>query len=93
MLFCEARARARRGEGGKYIPFDEQSLDQWDIRKIEEAEAVLRQASKMGVLGPFQLEAAIQSAMFFGAYRVTTIGMRYLICMRGCCPIVRRLER
>ncbi len=65
MLFCEARARARRGEGGKYIPFDEQSLDQWDIRKIEEAEAVLRQASKMGVLGPFQLEAAIQSAHVF----------------------------
>ena len=62
MLFCDARSSARRDDFDRYIPFDEQSLDKWDVRKIEEAEMLLRQASKMGEVGPFQLEAAIQSA-------------------------------
>jgi RNA polymerase sigma-70 factor, ECF subfamily len=65
MLFCDARASARRGECGKYIPFDEQSIEKWDHRKIEEAESLLRQASQMNQVGPFQLEAAIQSAHTF----------------------------
>jgi RNA polymerase sigma-70 factor, ECF subfamily len=62
MLFCDARSSARRDDFDRYITFDEQSLDKWDVRKIEEAEILLRQASKMGEVGPFQLEAAIQSA-------------------------------
>ncbi len=62
MLFCDARASARRDDFDRYIPFDEQSLDKWDLKKIEEAEKLLQQASKMGEVGPFQLEAAIQSA-------------------------------
>jgi RNA polymerase sigma-70 factor (ECF subfamily) len=65
MLFCDARAAARRDDFDRYIPFEKQSLDQWDVRKIEEAETLLRQASKMGEVGPFQLEAAIQSAHTF----------------------------
>ncbi len=65
MLFCDARASARRGDGGEYIPFDEQSLDKWNMTKIKEAESLLRQASRMNRVGPFQLEAAIQSAHTF----------------------------
>jgi RNA polymerase sigma-70 factor, ECF subfamily len=65
MLFCDARATSRRGDCGKYIPFDEQSLEKWDMVKIEEAEKLLREASQMNQIGPFQLEAAIQSAHTF----------------------------
>lgn len=35
------------------------------MRKIEEAEMLLRRASQMNQVGPFQLEAAIQSAHTF----------------------------
>ncbi len=65
MLFCDARAASRRGDCGEYVPFEEQSIDKWDLRKIEEAEVLLRQASQMSQVGPFQLEAAIQSAHTF----------------------------
>jgi RNA polymerase sigma-70 factor (ECF subfamily) len=65
MLFCEARATTRRDEYGKYIPFDEQPTEKWDALKIEEAESLLRKASERNEIGPFQLEAAIQSAHTF----------------------------
>jgi RNA polymerase sigma-70 factor (ECF subfamily) len=65
MLFCDARSSARRSDCGRYIPFDEQAIEKWDRRKIEEGEALLRQASKMSEIGPYQLEAAIQSAHSF----------------------------
>lgn len=65
MLFCDARALTRRGDCGRYIPFDEQSIENWDLHKIEEAELLLQQASQTNQIGPFQLEAAIQSAHTF----------------------------
>ncbi len=65
MLFCDARHAARRDEHGRYVPFEEQLLDKWDMHKIHEAEAYLREASQLNVPGPFQLEAAIQSAHTF----------------------------
>ena len=34
----------------------------WDARLIEEAEALLRRASRIGQIGRYQLEAAVQSA-------------------------------
>ncbi len=65
MLFCDARSTARRDEFNRYVPFEEQLTIKWDRRKIDEAEMLLEQASKMGEVGPFQLEAAIQSAHTF----------------------------
>lgn len=65
LLFCDARSNARRGDRGEYIPFEEQSLDQWDRKKIQESEDCLLQASRGKRIGPFQLEAAIQSAHTF----------------------------
>ena len=62
MLYAEARRRARRNEAGEFVPLDEQNVSLWDARQIEEAEAALRRASGMGVIGRYQLEAAIQSA-------------------------------
>ena len=62
MLYAEARRGARRGAAGDYVPLSEQDPAQWDGRLIEEAEALLHRASRLGGVGRFQLEAAIQSA-------------------------------
>ncbi|MGJ3231939.1 MAG: RNA polymerase sigma factor [Oceanicaulis sp.] len=58
---CEARASARRGEGGAFIPLAEQDPALWDPALIEQAEAALRQALALAPPGRFALEAAIQS--------------------------------
>ncbi len=62
MLHAEARRPARRTGTGEFVPFAEQDVAQWDSRLIAAAEALLRQASELGDIGRYQLEAAIQSA-------------------------------
>ena len=62
MLHAEARHAARRDVAGGYVPLVEQDTTQWDAGMIEEAEALLLRASAMGVIGRYQLEAAVQSA-------------------------------
>jgi RNA polymerase sigma-70 factor (ECF subfamily) len=62
MLHAEARRNARRGPQGEYVPLTDQDPSLWDTPMIEEAEALLLRASAMGVIGRYQLEAAVQSA-------------------------------
>ncbi len=62
MLHAEARRRARRSEGGEYIPLGEQDPARWDLRMIDEAETLLLRARAFGAVGRYQLEAAVQSA-------------------------------
>ena len=62
MLHAEARRAARRDAGGDFVPLGEQDTALWDAAQMDEAEALLRRAGAMGVLGRFQLEAAVQSA-------------------------------
>jgi len=62
MLFAEARRAARRTAEGDYVPLAEQDLSLWDDALIDEAEALLRRAASIGVIGRYQLEAAVQSA-------------------------------
>ena len=62
MLHAEARRKARRNAQGDYVPLAEQDTSAWDIETIAEAEALLLRASRFGVRGRFQLEAALQSA-------------------------------
>ena len=59
MLFAEARRAARRGPGGDYVPLGDQDTALWDARLIEDAEAILLRASRMGAIGRYQLEGAI----------------------------------
>ncbi len=61
MLHCEARRAARRDPDGRYVPLSEQDSRQWSMPLIEEAERHLGEASSRGLVGRFQLEAAIQS--------------------------------
>jgi RNA polymerase sigma-70 factor (ECF subfamily) len=62
MLHAEARRHARRNADGDYVPLAEQNPAQWDVRMIDEAEALLKHASTLGNVGRYQLEAALQSA-------------------------------
>ncbi len=67
MLYAEARRRARRRADGEFVPFSQQDCSLWDSTMINEADAALRQASGIRLIGRFQLEAAIQSAHIEGA--------------------------
>src|SRR5262249_14880856 len=62
MLHAEARRGARRDANGDYVPLAEQDLHRWDDDLIDEAEALLLRASRVGTIGRYQLEAAVQSA-------------------------------
>jgi RNA polymerase sigma-70 factor (ECF subfamily) len=61
-LHADARRSARRDAEGEFVPLDRQDPARWDAALIEEAEALLLRASRMGAAGRFQLEAAVQSA-------------------------------
>jgi predicted RNA polymerase sigma factor len=62
MLHAEARRRARRNALREYVPLAEQDPALWDWQTIEEAERLLLRASTLGMIGRYQLEAALQSA-------------------------------
>ena len=62
MLHAEARRTARRDAAGNYVPLAAQDVARWDQPMIAEAEALLLQAKRLGVIGRYQLEAAVQSA-------------------------------
>jgi RNA polymerase sigma-70 factor (ECF subfamily) len=62
MHFCEARTVARFGPQGDFIPLPDQNTALWNREEINFAEQCLREAARIGSAGPFQLEAAIQSA-------------------------------
>jgi RNA polymerase sigma-70 factor (ECF subfamily) len=61
MLHAEARRGARRDPEGRYVPLEAQDPALWNLELISEAEGLIRQASAIGRIGRFQLEAAIQS--------------------------------
>jgi RNA polymerase sigma-70 factor (ECF subfamily) len=44
------------------VPLADQDTALWDRELIDEAEALLLRASRMGTVGRYQLEAAVQSA-------------------------------
>ena len=62
MLHAEARRHARRNADGEYVPLASQDSALWNWPLIDEAEALLRQASSLHSIGRYQLESALQSA-------------------------------
>jgi RNA polymerase sigma-70 factor (ECF subfamily) len=62
LLHAEARRGARRSPAGAFVPLADQNPALWNAQQIADAEALLRRASALGVIGRFQLEAALQSA-------------------------------
>jgi RNA polymerase sigma factor (sigma-70 family) len=59
MLLTDARRSARTGEFGELIPLDEQNRKLWDRGLIAEGVALVSEALSKGVVGPYQIQAAI----------------------------------
>ncbi|GAB3384630.1 RNA polymerase sigma factor [Humibacter soli] len=57
-----ARQGAALDDLGRFVPLDEQDTARWDVALIRRGEELLLRASRSGIVGRFQLEAAIQSA-------------------------------
>lgn len=62
LLFCEARRPARLDEQGVFVPLDLQDPSRWDAHLHHKASTILERAARFSAPGPFQIEAAIQSA-------------------------------
>jgi predicted RNA polymerase sigma factor len=59
MLLTDARRGARTGHNGELIPLDEQDRSLWDRQLIAEGIALVSNALSKGMVGPYQLQAAI----------------------------------
>lgn len=62
MMFCDARRDARTGPSGEFIPLAEHDVQRWNRDAIMRADQMLWIAAQQRRPGPFQLEAAVQSA-------------------------------
>lgn len=72
LLFCDARRAARyvagasnsvgKGDALCFVPLHAQDASLWNKPRIDQANRILWQAATLRQPGPFQLEAAIQSA-------------------------------
>lgn len=59
MLLTHSRRHARSSVDWALIPLDEQDRSLWDTSNIEEGRALVALALSKGVVGPYQLQAAI----------------------------------
>ncbi len=59
MLLTDARRLARTGSAGELIPLDEQDRALWDKALIQEGLDLIGNAMAKGLIGPYQLQAAI----------------------------------
>ncbi len=66
MLLCDARKAARYTPNAdaspRFVPLHQQDTTLWDKQRIDQANRILWHAASQHQPGPFQLEAAIQSA-------------------------------
>ena len=59
MLLTDARRNARTSSDGELIPLSRQDRTLWDRAEISEGVALVTSALAKGVIGPYQLQAAI----------------------------------
>lgn len=62
MLFCEARRDVSASSESVFVPLHERDPRRWNRRLLADAEGMLWRAAALRDPGPFQWEAAIQSA-------------------------------
>jgi RNA polymerase sigma-70 factor (ECF subfamily) len=62
LQFCEGRRPAAFSPAGEFVPLQQQEVVRWNAPDLAGAEVVLMTAFALGQPGPYQLEAAIQSA-------------------------------
>lgn len=59
MLLTDARRHARATADGELVPLEEQDRRLWDRAQIAEGTALVSHALSRGIVGPYQLQAAI----------------------------------
>ena len=59
MLLTDARRDARTDDDGMIVPLAEQRRDRWDRTQIEEGVDLITRTLGTGLVGPYQLQAAI----------------------------------
>ena len=75
MLLTDARRAARTGPAGELIPLDEQDRTQWDQLRIAEGVALISSLLSKGMVGPYQIQAAIAAIAHFRAAAERTASM------------------
>jgi RNA polymerase sigma factor (sigma-70 family) len=82
MLLTDARRPARTGHDGELIPLTEQDRALWDRRLIAEGVALISGAVAKGVVGEYQLQAAI-GALHDEAPRVEDTDWPQILALYG----------
>jgi RNA polymerase sigma factor (sigma-70 family) len=59
MLLTDARRSARTDADGRIVPLAEQQRDRWDTAVIAEGQAILTRTLGTGIVGSYQIQAAI----------------------------------
>jgi RNA polymerase sigma factor (sigma-70 family) len=59
MLLTDARRAARTGPAGELVPLDEQDRTLWNRAQVDEGIALVSATLGRGVVGPYQVQAAI----------------------------------
>ncbi len=94
MTFSHARRKARFDDSGAFVPLAHHDVSRWDRDSIVSAERTLLRAASLRQPGPFQLEAAIQSAhcqrLFSGNTPWSAIAILYEVLNRNA-PTVATL--
>lgn len=91
LLHSTARRAARRDASGAFVPLSAQDPTQWNGQHIELAERLLSRASSLKSLGPFQFEAAIQSAHNQRRHSGRTPWLAVLKLYEGLCQLAPTL--
>ena len=93
MLFTDARRAARTSPNGALVPLDEQDRGAWDAGEIAEATALLTATLARGVVGPYQLQAAIAALHDKAEERRDATDWQQILALYGLLPVgrVRRL--
>ena len=61
LLLLEARRPARTGPGGELVLLADQDRSRWDRTLLDEGRELVRRCQRIGVPGPYQLQAAINA--------------------------------
>lgn len=97
MMLSRARRDARFDARGAFVPLASQDTARWDRAAIIEADRLLLQAAALRRPGPYQLEAAIQSAhcqrLFSGRTPWTAIAMLYEHLNRAAPTLASRVAQ
>ena len=76
MLLTDARRPAREGPDGALVRLEDQDRSRWDAARVEEGRSLTEQPPRVGGVGPYQLQAAIERGELDGPAGMGASSMR-----------------